>query len=1461
MSATGKFQQPVSGFSPLNLGGCVLWLDATSTSNFVLSGSNVSTWYDRSGLSNDANSVNGGNPVLSNASINGLPAVYFSNAPSIGGTLTLNNASVTGFMVIRPLQTGMGRGDQRIFSAATSGAGDWNADSRFLIGPQGNTTEIRFNRGNTYIPRTNFNASNNYVISWTYDGLSNYIYLNGADGDIAQGVALSNSAFNTTLYRLANQVAITTETYNGLIGEVIIYTNSLTSAQRQAVEGYLAWKWGIAPALGTTFSPLTSLSNCAVWFDGADSSTFTLSGSNITQWRDKAGSNVTTNIGTPVYTSNAINGVPGVLLDVNAGFKISPMSNAANTTTISVYGLVTSASTAQGNARMFTVGRISDGTTNNDFTASYLWTLFRGGDATFYFQHAGGGVNGGTSALAVGKPCLMSLVFSGTTATLWLNGTNMGSMNTTNTLIFDRIGIGKNINPDAGSQYDAFAGTVGEFLIFYAAHTEAQRLQVESYLASKWNVTMRAPPHLVPTHTYTRQRPFLREFQPTDVSGCIIWLDAADAGSFVLSGSNVTTWRDKSGRGNNFTNAGTVAYTSNAISLTGSSSLTSAAQIECGGTYCTIVTKLTPSASSLHLTGFDNIQPSATMGSYGIRYDTGSNLTIGTSADYSDSYRVNGIDNATTVSPYNTTTPYASRHIVAGSANRSGVTTVRLGAYVGGRNYTGEVNEVLFYSSVPNAGERARIETYLANKWGLRGVMGGPPHPYRYGPPLGVLPASSPAPGCALWLDAADQTTMTLSGSNVTQWRDKSGNGYHASAYQTGPVLSNNGLVFNASGILQGSAPYLHSSSTGEWTTMIVFTASTTSIGNPRILNYPGIAQMVYIEGNRLTSYLFGANYQSTGRTITSNTPYLAAIVNAASTISQYVNGTADVSASHGSLLTTSNTTYYVGGFDTGGSDRFYGTINEILCFSNALSTTQRQQAEGYLAAKWGLSTSLDASHPYKTGPQTTFMPVSIPGCTLWLDAGDSSTITVSGSNVTQWQDKTGSGRAAVSNTTNSPQLPTRISNAVQFAPSQALVVSNLPYRSTWTCVVAMNTVSVGSRWFISPFPDASQVMMGMGSAGDKIFPSKLSGYPADVTGQHVEITTGSPYAWIRDGTQLSSNSLVDTSTSATVRLGIGANGDGGFGQGASQGTYQINELIIFSNAITSAQRQQLEGYLAWKWGSAYRLTGPSSNAAALYKTLTSEFDPRSIGACETWFDAADAQTIGFSSGSNVNRWLDKSGKGYHATAIASSNVAVYTTNGLAGRAVLTFSRATPSIFTCPYGPSSSNQPQTIFLVARPSDATNAPSVLSVGLDSITSLTVDIPAWNSNNWIMGGRYGGLDGTITTLQASSSRTDIVAGTWRSGVSYMAINGTEYAISTETPTSLTSKASGGRTILGSTYYSSGSYNSYSYSGYFAEILIFSKFLTNAERQRIEGYLAWKWGLQSQLPALHPYLSTKF
>jgi hypothetical protein len=41
-----------------------------------------------------------------------------------------------------------------------------------------------------------------------------------------------------------------------------------------------------------------------------------------------------------------------------------------------------------------------------------------------------------------------------------------------------------------------------------------------------------------------------------------------------------------------------------------------------------------------------------------------------------------------------------------------------------------------------------------------------------------------------------------------------------------------------------------------------------------------------------------------------------------------------------------------------------------------------------------------------------------------------------------------------------------------------------------------------------------------------------------------------------------------------------------------------------------------------------------------------------------------------------------------------------------------------------------------------------------------------------------------------------------------------------------------------------------------GHLCEIIIYNTAITTREQEQIEGYLAWKWGLQKSLPSNHPF-----
>jgi hypothetical protein len=127
--------------------------------------------------------------------------------------------------------------------------------------------------------------------------------------------------------------------------------------------------------------------------------------------------------------------------------------------------------------------------------------------------------------------------------------------------------------------------------------------------------------------------------------------------------------------------------------------------------------------------------------------------------------------------------------------------------------------------------------------------------------------------------------------------------------------------------------------------------------------------------------------------------------------------------------------------------------------------------------------------------------------------------------------------------------------------------------------------------------------MMGMNTSGMKIYNGFLTG-ASDATGNHIEMTTAQDtsttglFAWYRDGTQqLTNTTNANKGAFPGAGLGIGANQSGNYDVG---GQYQIYEILLYDTFINTTQRQQVEGYLGWKWGLQGNLPSghPYKNAA-----------------------------------------------------------------------------------------------------------------------------------------------------------------------------------------------------------------------------------------------------------------------
>lgn len=247
----------------------------------------------------------------------------------------------------------------------------------------------------------------------------------------------------------------------------------------------------------------------------------------------------------------------------------------------------------------------------------------------------------------------------------------------------------------------------------------------------------------------------------------------------------------------------------------------------------------------------------------------------------------------------------------------------------------------------------------------------------------------------ALWLDASDASQIVLNGSNVSQWKDKSGNGRDFSqtsdaTFQPVYVTGGSGInglaaiqfdgindrlqrtadswaygypvnifcVFNATSLgaaYNGMFGFYSSGHGGGAVNAAGYGAFIKSNGKSAIYAVADSAQPNY-DGNGAATYS------------TATTNVFAATIGDNS-IQSWGNGTADgINSGTWTLRVNAGVQPVSLGSDPGFNRFTNWKIGEALIVTgSAMTASLRQQIEGYLAWKWGSTSSLPSTHPYKT--------------------------------------------------------------------------------------------------------------------------------------------------------------------------------------------------------------------------------------------------------------------------------------------------------------------------------------------------------------------------------------------------------------------------------------------------------------------------------------------------------------
>jgi hypothetical protein len=229
----------------------------------------------------------------------------------------------------------------------------------------------------------------------------------------------------------------------------------------------------------------------------------------------------------------------------------------------------------------------------------------------------------------------------------------------------------------------------------------------------------------------------------------------------------------------------------------------------------------------------------------------------------------------------------------------------------------------------------------------------------------------------ALWLDAADASTVVLSSGRVSQWSDKSGNNRHATEVTAAqrPVATANAqngrnvVEFNpASNAFQQLV--LPSQLTGLGHIFFVAKKNNVNDSNAVSSNFAaGIDVRSVFLGLESGSNFIVQQITGSLSTAVRNQWHVAEIETTGTNASLGINGTRTTSADTDTMQVSHIGRYANNNITFVNQYSFRGMIGEYIAIASSLSTTNRQKTEGYLAHKWGLTANLPSDHPYKVSP------------------------------------------------------------------------------------------------------------------------------------------------------------------------------------------------------------------------------------------------------------------------------------------------------------------------------------------------------------------------------------------------------------------------------------------------------------------------------------------------------------
>lgn len=786
--------------------------------------------------------------------------------------------------------------------------------------------------------------------------------------------------------------------------------------------------------------------------------------------------------------------------------------------------------------------------------------------------------------------------------------------------------------------------------------------------------------------------------------------------------------------------------------------------------------------------------------------------------------------------------------------------------------------------------------------------------------------------GCVGWFDGKDPSgtgVIPAANASVSTWVDKSGQANNAISVGSNPTYNSNGYVFfNGANTLKFTSP---DSLVANNTFSIFLVEQRDNVPTTNVRYWLGGTattantnlQFGYRTSNQVTLGFFANDYNLAVASPITNEPFRVwgGIWDGTSkNIS--LNGTVYSSAATGNLTSWSNGSI---GYYAPTANFYTGNIAEIIFFKPAINNTQRQQVEGYLAWKWNLQASLPSTHPFYTNPflrnvpitpivlpfaektNYSLVPTQISGCALWLDAADANSVVLSGSNVTQWNDKSGNVRhmsnaTLASTPTYNPigfnNLPT-----ISFSPTifnflqnTSFSFNSVPSVTLFIIVQRVSNTITYQRFFsaattIGGADQSSTTAFNLNtsSANDGVLYERNNVYTTKATLNTLNpsmielIINGSSTnidLFLANNNYIYTNGSLGTSSTGSgngnnfnlvhVRLGNAAGNIALTAFEQLQGN--ISEVVMFNRTLNLNEFRQVEGYLAWKWNLQASL--PSTHPffrnpfianlsiptpiANVYRITNTSFRPPTFSALALWLDAADRNSVVLTGGSNVTQWSDKSGNGRNATTVNNLYPTYNSSSSIVKLPTIRFTATNWSNNTITgLTPMALPNFQTTFDVSL--------FYISIPYTNIAMRPIFIIKQSGTQTFIESQTNMVGINLTSPSFNSNiSTPLVLNTpcintaiYSSSLSNFngGQNGSNTSISVGASVFSTATP---RSISLGAYYDTVATNfqNLAFNGELLEVICYNAALTTTQRQQVEGYLAWKWNLQKSLPTNHPF-----